>query len=134
MKVLVGILKFLGAFFVLVGSLVSLLQEKLGNLTAILQVSIAALFFGFYIYYLVKTGTWNLRKAIYKWNVLVLIGLIIHLVLIVLCIYHAIRHPKDQFLPTIMLVIPFMLLTGLFDVNQFYKLWQVRKSVSGLTE
>ena len=124
MKVLLGIIKFLGAFLVFAGFSNSLVRENLGDWKVLLQVLLILVIFGIYIYYLVRTGIWNLNNSFYKKSTFVIIGLAIHCVFIVLCLYYEMRHYKKDIFFTVMLVIPFMILCGLYDFKKLYRLWK----------
>jgi uncharacterized membrane protein len=127
MKIFLGVIKFLAAFVILL-SCFTIVQENLKDWHVLLVVLFIFLIFGLYIYYLVRTSIWNFNGSFYKRNIFVFIGLVIHFIFIGLCLWYETRHYKEQFFFTILLIIPFMLLCGLYDARNFYRLWKNKRS------
>jgi cation transport ATPase len=128
LKVLLGIIKFLGAGIVFAGFSNSLVRENLNDWKVLLQVLLIVLIFGIYIYYLVRTGIWNFKNGVYKKNIFVIIGHVIHCVLTFLCLYYEMRYYKKEFFFTVMLIFPFMILCGFYDFKKLYGLWKSKQA------
>jgi hypothetical protein len=89
-------------------------------------------FTGIYAYYLIRTGTWNVKDKEYSVNVILVIGLCIHfLSTISLLIYSQYLIPsKEESKNLLFTTLPFFvagLIMGIFDAKQFYRRWRASR-------
>jgi len=127
MKQLVGISKFFVCFTLSLGCVISFfnLAKNYDNLITLLASTIVSMIAGVYIYYLIQTGLWSLKKKTYSANLILILGLLLHFIIIFSAIYYSIQFTKELILTTI----PFALLgliIGLYDLKEFYYSWKTK--------
>lgn len=125
MKQILGICKFIAAFTLFLGLIISFinLTVKYEMLIILLTILIVSVVFGCYIYYLVQTGIWNFKNRTYAINIFLLIGLFFHFTFTFLILYYGSQFTKELLFTTI----PFAVIglaIGTFDSIKFYWTWK----------
>ena len=133
---LLGFLKFFASAILLIGTLVGLFFS-INDTTEVLIIVISSLFLlsvvGIYIYYLIRTGIWNVKDKAYSINIFFVIGLVIHfLSTISLLIYSQYLFPsKEESSNLLFTTLPFFIVgiaMAIYDTKQFYKSWKAIRS------
>lgn len=119
----IAIVKFLICFFLTTGLLISFFLTPDLSSTSITVESFLIAISATYIYYLIKTGLWNLYSNPYVLKVPIIIGLLIHFVSVGYFIYFSIDNfsLQKQGLHTLIPFWLFALFIGVYDIIQLYK-------------
>src|SRR6476620_3263078 len=83
MTKIIALLKFIASGLIILSILVGLIfsfDQSAEILVSIIVMGFFLVFIGMYSYYLIQTGIWNLKDRPYSINILLIIGLLIHLV------------------------------------------------------
>ncbi|HUZ57739.1 MAG TPA: hypothetical protein VMU83_03050 [Hanamia sp.] len=125
-----GILKFIVALLIFAGvctsAFIQLSKEK-DIIINILAIIIVAIFSACYLYYLIKTGIWNIKQLNYKISILLIVGILIHFLFLSLLTYMSFKGIDKT---TGYTVLPFSLLLLVFGLYDVYKILPPRfKSV-----
>jgi hypothetical protein len=129
MKQIIGFLKIAASLILLLGlaNALSIIYKKYDTITCIVAtVSIFAIG-GNYIYFLVKTGLWNIKKQPYLINIFLLIGLLFHFIITIWAAYYGSLFTKALMLTTL----PFSIVglsIGIYDSVRFFESWRLKKS------
>src|SRR5205809_5298013 len=83
MPKLIAVIKFFACVIVIGAVIAGILTPSDSSLDSLVWITVIIIFIAFgalYSYYLIKTGTWNMREQPYSLNIAALIGLLIHFI------------------------------------------------------
>lgn len=134
MSKIIAFLKFIGSGLITLGTLIGLVSsfDKTAKILVIIFVMFfLVVFIGTYLYYLIRTGIWNLRDRPYSINILLITGLLIHLLssgFILYCSQHLFPS-KQESKNLLVTTLPFFIIAvaiGIYDIIKFYRTWKAR--------
>ena len=127
MKQIIGFLKITASLILLLGlaNALSVIFKKYDTQTFIINTITIIATGGNYIYFLIKTGVWNIKNQLYFINIFLLIGLLYHFIITIWIGYYGSLFTKELML----LALPFSvigLIIGIYDSVCFYNSWKLK--------
>lgn len=131
----VGIIKLIFSVLLFIGCFSAVIEPGVFSSANRVLFVVAGLFVvGFYLYYAIRTGFWNLYNKSYLVNVPLAIGVLIHLIFIV---YSAVDFATHYSIDSVILVMPFIIIgfmIGVYDLVKVFKSWvHKRKTINSRT-
>jgi low temperature requirement protein LtrA len=122
-----GICKLVFCFIVAIAFLIVLVGYEHLTRRDVIGFAIVLVVVAIYIYYISATAIWNLNANVYKTNILLLLGVLLHFVLIAVMVYETISEDGLKYKISSTLLIILAIIAGAYDISKFGEAWKARK-------